>query len=189
MSELSAPPLCGPGPLRPLLPAPVCISPAPETGSESHPQRSFMSCNSSAPSAAVICAPHPHDARQFLPNWGLAFSLCPLSLSLTLLLPGPKGGQQPYPGSQSPSLALSPAPAGPHAEAGPRCRVGTRQAGPCAPAVLQETLAEEMLGEDGLRRSAGSFCWAAVGPFLAWGSLSGVPLCGGSCPYSSAIHT
>lgn len=54
---------------------------------QSHPQSSFISCNSSAPSAVVICAPHPHDARQFLPNWGLAFSLRPLPLSLTLLLP------------------------------------------------------------------------------------------------------
>ena len=57
-----------------------------------------------------------------LPNWGLAFSLPPLPLSLTFLLPGPKGGQQPYPGSQSPSLALSPAPAGPCMEAGELCR-------------------------------------------------------------------
>lgn len=125
-------------------------------------------------------------------------SSCPtgvlLSASVLCLSPSPFYSPDPREAS-SHIRDLSPPPLPFHRpQLGPmrkqaRGRVGTRQAGPCAPAVLQETLAEEMLGEDGLRRSAGSFCWAAVGPFLAWGSLSGVPLCGGSCPYSSAIHT
>lgn len=100
-----------PGTSWPLLPAPVCISPAPGALGVVHPS-SFMSCNSSAPSAAVICAPTPM-MLAVLAQLGSCFQ--PLSF---VSLPHPstprtQGRPAAYPGSQSPSLALSPAPAGP----------------------------------------------------------------------------